>query len=177
MATKANHLAAIKAMRLNWSAQDSILAIELAGLRYKLERERAKSARLPATVLTAAGGEKPNPVFGVIDSLVKQEAALTRRLGLNSVVRNASDRYSTNDSPTEKRAKLWAEYVKDMDGDLTMDLIPGHWWGIVCMAGCQIEEDGINWPNGPLAFPMAGKVHPTGKGYPVSVSPPVIARR
>lgn len=164
------HLEAILAARLEWSGQDRLLASQLAGIRATLDKERTRLAGESATVATAAGSTKANPAHQVVDKLARQESQLSKRLGLG-MVRNAASRYDVNASPTEKRAQLWAEYLEIMQGDLTMDLIPGNWWGMVLTAGCEIPEDALNWPNGPLSFPVAGKVHQTGKGYPVQAAP------
>ena len=152
MTTKKEHLAAIMAMRMEWTTQDTLLADQLAGLRYKLERERAKSARAPATVPTAAGGEKPNPVFAVIERLAKQEGQLTRRLRLGAV-RTAGGQYKANASPAEARAHLWERWCERCK----INLIPGLWLYVVRAANVEIAEDSLDWPDSPQTLPTVSR--------------------
>jgi hypothetical protein len=153
MTTKKEHLKAILAMRMEWSDQDKYQAEQLADLRYKLQQERAKASKAPATVPTAAGSEKANPIFSIIERLAKQESQLTRRLQLGAK-RTAGGQYKTNDSPLEARKRLWerwSEQCKD-------NLIPGLWLSIVKSEGVEIEEDAIGWPDNPKSLPLrAGK--------------------
>lgn len=152
MATKKGHLAAIIAMRLDWTAQDRLLADQLASMRHQLERERARAAKAPATVASAAGTPKPNPLFGVIDRLARQEAQLTKRLRLGAT-RTAGGQYTAATAPAEIRAHLWARYGKDCQANL----MPGLWRYVVRAAGAEIPDDSIGWPDNPSALPM-----PTG---------------
>lgn len=168
MATKSQHLKAIIAMRLEWSTQDKIMAEQLAGIRYKLECERAKASKAPATVPTAAGSEKANPIFSIIDKLAKQESQLTRRLKLGAV-RTAGGKYEANSSPAEARKAIWTEYQGY--GGIEY-LVPGSWWAAVWRAGVSIPEDGQGWPNNPLTMPVAGKVHEVTDYWPVSGNNP-----
>lgn len=153
MTTKKGYLEAILAMRLEWSEQDKQLATQLANLRYRLDRDRAKSATASSTVPTAAGGEKANPIFSVIDRLSKQENQLTRRLQLGAQ-RTAGGQYKTNDSPSEARARLWEQW-----GDSCKeDLIPGLWLCVVKEAGVTIPEDSLGWPANPSQLPAKSGV-------------------
>jgi len=136
MATKAKHLAAIKAQRIEWSEADSLLADQLADLRAKLDRERKIAANAPATVSTAAGNDKPNPLFAVIEKLSRQEAQLTRRLGLG-LKRTKAGQYETTKSPIELRRKLWDKHNENCQ----TELIPGLWLYAVRDAGVEIDED------------------------------------
>lgn len=160
MTTKKDHLNAIFAMRMDWSEQDRLMAKQLADIRYKLERERAKSTRAPATVPTMAGGEKPNPIFAVIEKLAKQERQLTRGLNLGAK-RTAAGRYEANASPIEVRTKLWeANAARCVD-----NLEPGAWLFLVQEAGVDIDEDSKGWPNNPMSLPVAGQDHEVGSYY------------
>ncbi|MFM0178832.1 hypothetical protein PQR52_10220 [Paraburkholderia aspalathi] len=158
------HLDAILAQRLEWPQQDRLLASQLAGLRATLDKERARLSGESSVVATAAGSVKAHPGYQVVDKLARQEAQMSKRLGLG-MQRNAASRYNVNASPLEKRAQLWAEYLEHFQLD---DLVPGAWRYMVREAGCEIPEDSINWPNGPKSLPVAGKVHETGHYYPVS---------
>jgi hypothetical protein len=148
MTTKAQHLIAIIAMRTVWSGQDRIQAGELARMRYKLERERARANKEPATVPTAAGSVKANPVFSVIDRLATQERQLTRRLQLGAA-RNAAGRYGAAQSPLETRRTLWEHWGEHCKANL----MPGLWFHHVKTAGVDIPEDSVGWPDNPSSLP------------------------
>lgn len=148
MTTKAKHLEAILAMRLEWSAQDKLMATQLADLRFKLDQERSKSAKAPATVPTAAGGKKANPIFSIIDRLAKQEGQLTRRLRLGAQ-RTAGGQYKPSSSPTEVRRQLWEKWAEHC----VADLMPSLWLYMVREAGVEITEDSIGLPSNPKNLP------------------------
>jgi len=148
MASKATHLKAIMAQRMEWTQADQLQAEQLAMLRAKLDHERKKADKAPLTVGTAAGGEKPNPVFAVIDTLAKQEAQLTRRLNLGAK-RNARGRYQTATSPVEQRQALWLE----LEPLLLDNLIPGLWLFKVREAGCAIPGDEAFAISNPTTLP------------------------
>jgi hypothetical protein len=161
--TREDHLAAILAMRTEWTEADRLLADQLADLRDKLATERSKSAKAPTTVSTAKGGRKANPIFAIVDRLSKQEAALSRRLGLG-LRRTKSGRYDTVNSPLEKRAQLW----RQIGESCKTNLIPGQWLCSAWTEGVEIAEDAVGWPNNPKTLPEAGKTHEVGRYYPVS---------
>lgn len=166
MATKKAHVAAILAMRLDWNDGDRLLAEELAGLRFRLEKERKKAEREPATVTTGSGGVKPNPVHAMVSNLADQESRLTRRLNLTSI-RNARGRYETATSPLETRQKLWEFW-----GEHSIEnLLPGCWAGAANDAKCSIREDWVGWPNNPKTLPVAGETHEVSDWYPVAQTP------
>lgn len=135
-------------MRVEWTEQDKLLADQLAGLRFKLEKELAQAAREPATVPTAAGGRKPNPIFAVIDKMAKQEGQLTRRLRLGAV-RTAGGQYRANDSPVETRKQLWETHCEHCRSNL----LPGLWQHVVREAGVEIDADSLGWPDNPKEMP------------------------
>ncbi|MBV8271910.1 MAG: hypothetical protein JO067_06525 [Cupriavidus sp.] len=149
MATKAEHVKAIMAQRMEWTQADKLQAEQLAMLRAKLDHERKKTDKAPLTVPTAAGGEKPNPVFAGIEKLAKQEAQLTRRLQLGAT-RTAGGQYKAAVSPMEKRQQLWERLAEHC----VSNLIPGLWLHSVREAGCEIPEDSTGWPNNPQQLPM-----------------------
>ncbi|WP_144403878.1 hypothetical protein [Caballeronia cordobensis] len=153
MSTKKEHLSAILAMRMEWTAQDKLQASQLADLRYKLDLERAKASKAPATVSTAAGGQKANPIFSIIDRLARQEAQLTRRLNLGAK-RTAGGQYKVNDSPQEARKRLWERWADQCKENL----IPGLWLCIVKTEGVEIDEDSVGWPDNPKSLPTPGRI-------------------
>ncbi|WP_089162501.1 hypothetical protein [Caballeronia sordidicola] len=167
MATKAQHTQAVLSMRLEWSAGDKILAVQLANLRYTIERKSKLADKSDLTVVSAAGTEKSNPLFMVLDKLKTQELQLTKRLGLQASIRNASHNYEINANPTDKRGKLWTEWRENC----ISNLLPGCWVGITRDEKCGIPEDELGWPNNPLTLPVPGEVHEHGNYYPVSHTP------
>lgn len=136
-------------MRTEWTDQDRLIAGQLAGIRSKLDRERTKASRASATVSTAAGGEKPNPLFAVIDKLATQERQLTRRLSLGSK-RNASGRYEANCSPVERRKQLWDIHA----ANCRANLLPGLWLFVARSEGVAIPEDEAYEVSNPTALPV-----------------------
>jgi hypothetical protein len=148
MTTKAKHLKAILAMRTEWTEQDRLQADQLAVLRHKLDSERRNAAKAPVTVPTAAGGEKPNPIFAVIDRMARQEAALTRRLCLHAV-RTPGGQYKANTSPVDARRQLWERHCEHCRSNL----VPGLWLHLVREAGAEIDEDSVGWPDNPKELP------------------------
>jgi hypothetical protein len=153
MTTKAHYLKAILDMRTDWTEHDRLQAEQLAVLRHKLDIERRKSSKAPATVPTAAGGEKPNPVFAVIDKMARQEAALTRRLCLTAV-RTAGGQYKANASPVDTRTQLWDQHAEHC----RLNLIPGLWLQAVREAGVEIDEDSVGWPGNPQELPAGASI-------------------
>lgn len=149
MASKAVHLRAILSQRTEWTEADRLQASQLADLRAKLDAERRASAKAPMTVATAAGGEKPNPLFAGIERMSKQEAQLTRRLGLGAQ-RNARGRSKVARSPMETRKQLWEKFGKTYAGKL----LPGAWRCLMQQHGVEIPEDSIGWPDNPQTLPM-----------------------
>lgn len=149
MATKAKHLAALMAQRTEWTEADRLLADQLAALRSKLDAERKAAANAPMTVSTAAGGEKPNPLFAGIERMSKQEAQLSRRLGLGAQ-RNARGRSEAAKSPMEARKQLWNRFGKAYAGSL----LPGAWRCLVQQHSVEIPEDFVGWPSNPRTLPM-----------------------
>ena len=149
MASKAAHAKAILAQRTEWTEADRLLADQLAELRAKLDAERKASAKAPMTVATAAGSEKPNPVFAGIERMSRQEAQLTRRLGLGAQ-RNARGRSEAARSPMETRKQLWDRFGTAYAGAL----LPGAWRCLVQQHSVEIPEDSIGWPDNPQTLPM-----------------------
>jgi len=167
MATKAQHTQAVLSMRLEWTTGDRILAIQLANLRYTIERKSKLADKAGLTVQSAAGTEKANPLFSVLDKLKTQELQLTKRLGLQAMVRNASHNYELNANPTDKRTKLWQQW----EDNCITNLMPGMWLHVVRADKCVIDEDALGWPNNPKSLPVAGKVHEVGTDYPLATPP------
>lgn len=163
------HLEAILACRLEWTQQDKLLAGQLAGIRATLDKERERLSGESATVATAAGSTKVNPAYQAVDKLARQESQLSKRLRLGAV-RTAGGQYEAAQSPAERRVSLWEDYAKDALDPMVGDLIPGRWLHMVQTAGCDIPEDRLGFPNGPLTLPKMGETHEYGDYYPLAAT-------
>lgn len=147
----AAHLNAITAQRMEWTEADRLLAAQLAELRAQLDAARAEARKAPLTVPTGSGSTKPNPVHAAVDRLARQEASLTRRLGLG-LKRAAGGQYETRSSPLETRQKLWEKWGSVCTGNL----MPGVWLHVAREAGVEIPEDSLGWPENPSELPVSG---------------------